>query len=304
MPSWFNWLPLAPVIEKYVDNGTRDLCTVDVALEDVGKFKVSLVGSKDRIELVRVETVDSDGNLSTAQIDAVSRLMDHVLSVVRLTYDVNADWVRWGANTVSVGAHDDAGNPNLGIKFSELSGAKPEIPVENIRNLIQTGANYRPLIKLLADAQMPLLPLQYRYLSLYKVLELEFRTARQWSGLKEVLEPYQAEFRTMRLSPLSLHNLIHAMRDKCVHIKIGEDDSLGIVGLDGPDAKIVEALIPVLFRVIANYLNGKVMGFRFVHSPAESSQPIRCHCGAIATNHIVRDGRNAFFCDSHFRHDI
>ena len=41
-------------------------------------------------------------------------------------------------------------------------------------------------MKLLGDAQLPTLPLQYRYLSLYKILELEFRVNRRWGGLNEI----------------------------------------------------------------------------------------------------------------------
>ena len=27
MAIWFNWSALSPLLEKYVDDGTRDLCT-------------------------------------------------------------------------------------------------------------------------------------------------------------------------------------------------------------------------------------------------------------------------------------
>src|SRR5215469_16193382 len=113
---------------------------------------------------------------------------------------------------------------------------------ENIRNVLVGSMGHQPLIKLLADAQMPLLPLQYRYLSLYKILELEFRLAGRWIGLQKLLEPYYDDYKGLNISMRSLPNLIHEMRDKCAHIKLGGNDSLGIIGLEGADAKIVTAL--------------------------------------------------------------
>ncbi len=128
---------------------------------------------------------------------------------------------------------------------------------------------YRPLIKLLADAQMPSLPLQYRYLSLYKILELEFRMAGRWVGLQKLLVLYDDDYKALNISTRSLPNLIHEMRDKCAHIKVDGNDDLGIVGLDGPDAKIVAELAKLLRRILTNYLTSRAMGLTFVHTPPE-----------------------------------
>jgi hypothetical protein len=260
MATWFNWSPLSPLIERYVDDGTRDLCTAEISIEDTGNFKVSLVGTKHRIELIRVATLDSDGNLSAKQSETVGKLVDHTLAVLKLTHDLGVDLVRWGENTISVGAHDVKGKPDLNIRISEIVGAQTEIAAENIRNVLVASMGHRPLIKLLADSQMPLLPLQYRYLSLYKILELEFRVAGRWIGLQKLLEPYNDDYKALNISERPLPNLIHQMRDRCAHIKVGGNDSLGIIGLDGPDAKIVTELVKLLRRILTSYLNSKSMG--------------------------------------------
>lgn len=273
MATWFNWSPLAPLIERYVDDGTRDLCTAEISIASVGDFKVSLVGTKHRIEMIRVATLDSDGNLSAKQEETIGKLIDHMVAVLRLTHDTEAALVRWGENVINIGAHDADGKPSLNVQISEIIGATPEVPAENIRNILVTSISHRSLIKLLADSQMPLLPLQYRYLSVYKILELEFRVAGQWIGLRELLQPYEDEYRAQNISARSLPNVIHEMRDKCAHIKVGGDDSPGIIGLDGPDAKIVTALTSLLRRVIVNHLNSKITGLTFVHSTSGAPQP-------------------------------
>jgi hypothetical protein len=81
--------------------------------------------------------------------------------------------------------------------------------------------------------------------------------------LKQILGPYEREYIAMNVSPLPLANIIHAMRDKCAHIKVGANDSLGIVGLDGPDAKIVTSLVPFLGKIISTHLNTKKVGMTF-----------------------------------------
>jgi len=236
---------------------------------------VTLVGTKQRIELIRVATLGSDGNLSTKQSEMVGKLVDHTLAVLKLTHDAGADLARFGENTISLGAHDVQGKPSLNIKISEIMGAQAEVAADNIRNVLVASMAHRPLFKLLADAQTPLLPLQYRYLSLYKILELEFRAAGRWVGLQELLASYNDEYKAMKISTRSLTNLVHEMRDKCAHIKVGGNDSLSIVGLDGPDAKIVAALVKLVARIITSHLTGKSMGLRFVHRPAESPQSVR-----------------------------
>ena len=274
MATWFNWSPLSPLMERYVDDGSRDLCTAKISIGDVGDFEVTLVGTKQGVELIRVATLGSDGNLSAKQSETVSKLVDHMLAVLKLTHNVSADLARFGENAISIGAHDDEGKPNLKIEISEIVEAQAEVAADNIRNVFVTSMGHRPLIKLLADAQMPLLPLQYRYLSLYKILELEFRVEGRWIGLQELLEPYDRSYKALNLSLRSLPNLIHEMRDKCAHIKVGGNDSLGIVGLDGPDAKIVVELVKLLGKVIVQHLTSKSIGLTFVLTPAEPPRPI------------------------------
>ena len=212
--------------------------------------------------------------MSAKQSETIGKLVDHTLAVLKLTHDVGVDLVRWGENTISIGAHDVKGKPSLNFQISEIAGAQADVPAENIRNVLVATMGYRPLIKLLADAQMPLLPEQYRYLSLYKILELEFRVAGRWIDLRKLLEPYEDDYKALNISARPLLNLIHEMRDKCAHIKVGGNDSLGILGLDGPDARIVTALIKLLRRILINYFNSRSMGLTFVPAPSEPPQPM------------------------------
>jgi hypothetical protein len=124
----------------------------------------------------------------------------------------------------------------------------------------------RHLMKLLSDTQLLSLPLQYRYLSLYKIFELELKFGGKWNGLDTLLAPYQEQYGALKVSDRALKNIIHELRDKCAHIKTGNNDDLGIVGLDHADTKIVSALMPLLIQIIANYISEKHAHLKIVVS--------------------------------------
>src|ERR1700704_2379566 len=144
MAKWFNWSPVVPLIERYVDDGSRDLCTAQVSIGDTGDFEVSIVGTAHRVEMIRVATLNSDGALSVKQQEMVSKLVDQMLMVLRLTYDVNADLVRFGDDTISLGAHDKDGLPNLGVNITEsFVGQRPVVASDNIRNVFVASMPHR-----------------------------------------------------------------------------------------------------------------------------------------------------------------
>lgn len=269
MPTWFVWSPVAPVVERYIDDGSRDLGTAAISVKGVGDFELGIIGTKHRVELIRIATRNSDGNLSAKQAEMVSKLVDHALAVLKIAYDVSVDLVRWGDSVISLGAHDVDGKPSLNVQIDTIAGPPTEVAAGNICNLFGATLKNRPLIKLIADSQTPSLPLQYRYLSLYKILELEFRVAGRWIGLRELLEPHSDEFKALKLCARPLLNAIHEMRDKCAHIKVGGRDDLGILGLDSPDAQIVDGLVKFLRRILIDYLSKKFPSVTFVHVPAD-----------------------------------
>lgn len=65
-----------------------------MSIRDTGDFQVSLVGTTHHIELIRVATLNSDGNLSAKQSEIVSGLFDHTLAVLKLTHNAGIDLVR------------------------------------------------------------------------------------------------------------------------------------------------------------------------------------------------------------------
>jgi hypothetical protein len=197
MPTWFNYSPITPMIERYDDDGSRDLCKAEVSIGDAGEFEVSVVGSANAIELIRVATLNSDGRLTIKQVETVGKLVDHMLAVLRFTYRTDVDLIRFGESTLSLGTHDKNGKPNLSMTISEIFDQEFRVNPDNIRNTFIASMSIRHLMKLLSDTQNNALPLQYKFLSLYKVFELEFRVGRKWPKLSETLAPYEDRYRAL-----------------------------------------------------------------------------------------------------------
>src|SRR5437899_10098523 len=117
--TWFNYTPLAPLIEKYSDDGSHDLFSVECDLQDEGLYRVAAIGDHETVQLIRVQSVNSDGNLSPRQARTVSQLVDHMISVLRFTTDQHVEKLWFGQETISFGSHgDNNGNPKFDISIS------------------------------------------------------------------------------------------------------------------------------------------------------------------------------------------
>jgi hypothetical protein len=260
--TWYNYTPLAPLIEKYSDDGSRDLLSIDCDLGDDGL--VAAIGERNTVQLIRVETVNGDGNLTAEQGRTVAQLVDHMITVLRFTTNQYVEKLWFGQDTISMGSHGHAnGRPSLEVKISEHFGAEYQLDCKNISAVFSAALSERDLFKLLGDGQQATLPLQYKYLSFYKVLEHEFREGKKWALLGEALAPWENEFRALEVTKQSLQNFVHALRDKCAHIKIGSSNELGFTGLSTRDMEVVEKVMPILKKAISAHLTGKYPSLRF-----------------------------------------
>lgn len=124
----------------------------------------------------------------------------------------------------------------------------------------------RESLRLLTDGVDESIPAQYRFLSLYKFLELRFRGADDhWDfrALNAACEAQLAAFATLGLGRTFQAELNH-LRDRCAHIRTGTGKKrrLGVTALNPAAMKEVRRLLPLLIdicRVVLNKdLEGKV----------------------------------------------
>ena len=117
-------------------------------------------------------------------------------------------------------------------------------------------------IRLLIDAGNRYIPLQYRYLSLYKLIEIEFKHRGDWrkAELDRFLDPFASGFCKIGISKKPRAYLAE-LRGRCAHIKTGgKNERLGVTHLNHQEAAKVERILPILGEIAVAILNARGKG--------------------------------------------
>lgn len=258
---FFRYTPLAPLMEAYVDDRKSDLLMVERHVSGVGHFKIAIVGRPSHPIMVRTELVGAaKEGFNEAQAWAEARLVDHLLSVYRLTMDQQIEylWLGQGRIWLDTEGDQDEAKPRFSASISTISESDYSREMKSASLLFEKTLGHEPLFKLLSDSQQPQLPISYRYLSVYKVLELEFKVAKKWPLLGQLLERFQDEYRALNVSNRTLENYIHEVRDLCAHIKLDNSpDGRGITGIESAEYPRVEKLFHLLSKIVFQHLTTK-----------------------------------------------
>jgi hypothetical protein len=92
--------------------------------------------------------------------------------------------------------------------------------------------------------------------------------------LEKLLNTFDDEFRSLKLTQLKMFNFIIHLRDRCAHIILGNHDSPGIIGLDSPDAQAVETFLPLFWKIAGRHLNDRYgQDGTLVFTPIEPPPP-------------------------------
>ena len=236
-------VPIKYICSKITDHERE--CKVAVFVDETGlPFYV-------RLEIPQLEREEIPENL----LPLIQTTKEHMLSVLRLTYHSNA-----GFFPRPFWAFVKDGTPfSIGLEFSEVAG-KFSFDAERVRRVFIGSFGHRIDIKLLADGLDQHVPLQYRYLSLYKILERRFKTKGRWQ--KEALESFLTQFETdfknigVTKKPSSY---VHELRDRCAHIKTNREVE-GVTHLNLQEAAKVETALPVIMKACINSINETAEG--------------------------------------------
>ncbi|MGA3107901.1 MAG: hypothetical protein ABSD99_00370 [Candidatus Bathyarchaeia archaeon] len=248
MKTCFIYYPLEPILEQYEDDENKTPAARITVKTREKDYEVALFADEanSRILFFRITVPNcAEEKIPEEDLSIVQSLKEHMLSVLRITYDNRA--TLWEINWWTF---IEEGKPRrTGIAVKEFIGGKPDF--DNVRNVFVATHSIRNKLRLLTDARDPHIPLQYQYLSLYKLLESEFKSEGDFgTELNKFLDRFQEEFRNLRFSPRLLRNYIHELRDRCAHVVVGKGQA-GVTQLSNKDALEVTNFLPLMIRICA-----------------------------------------------------
>jgi hypothetical protein len=209
--TWFNYAPLSTAGTDMKDDGSRVFSSVTIERGGSKKpLELAFIGDEANLELIRVKTPDTDGNLDAEDVRIIGSITEHAITILRLLFNQDIGPLYLAGRTPLFGqfGNDHDGSPQLNVRAEEIR-SPPKYDADQIRNAIVATAPIRVLLTLIDEARRPTSPLPFKYLSYYKILELEFRSDRKWNGLQEHLSQYGNKYRKLEIGQASLINVLH-----------------------------------------------------------------------------------------------
>lgn len=170
---YYHYTPLAPLQSEYKDDGSTILLSAPCEIKNTRIFEISLLGTQQEIQLIRVaiRTASEKEEITEEESNKIIELNQHMLSVLRVTYDPNADFANALGNFLKFGTFADEGKPSgMNLKLSITQNNEYKLNTQNILSTLCTSAissRLRNVLSLISDANVASYPLQFRYLSLY-----------------------------------------------------------------------------------------------------------------------------------------
>lgn len=189
----------------------------------------------------------------------INRATSHMLSIIKMGHDKNADFFRLDHGIFSFSSFSEIERPIFGM-HAELIG---EPSIIDAQVLIQSYSvtserNLHYVMELLSEGMAWQIPAHYRFLALYKIIELEHprRTADFHSSMDQ---EYVAESGDTG----QLRKLLPQIRVKIAHAVAS---GVSVPGLTDADRTAVVRLIPIMQRAIQADI-GQRYGIKFLVTP-------------------------------------
>jgi hypothetical protein len=257
----YYWL-IAPLRGGVVDTSDRKAAfALTVHALDAKEYEVSLFcDPQGHPEFARCRIAGlPEKAIPESLLPLLQSIREHLLSSLRLTFRPDVMF----AVPSTVWSFFPEGQPyGVNVLIEEFGSAA--YSPERTKDIFVHSYNIRELMRLFVDGVDARIPLQYRYLSFYKLIENRFRNQANWdrSALTDFLRPYAQSFSDLGFkgTPASV---LHALRDKCAHIKTGSREGrevLGVTHLNHGEVVRIESILPHLRAICAQIINERTDG--------------------------------------------
>ncbi|TKC89382.1 hypothetical protein FAZ69_10580 [Trinickia terrae] len=241
------------------DTGRNAGLTQDVTFHDGSHLDVAVyLDEHAHPHFVRVRAFDAVDIYDTARfLDHVSVLAEHMLSVLKVTWSERTAYVP--LSFFCQEAEDGTGASMLLQDMGERVFA-----CDAARSLFVHTMEARQSLRLITDSLDPGIPAQYRYLSLYKFLEIRYRNDKDhwdWDALEAACAPQLEQFAALKLDR-DLRGELEHLRDSCAHIKSGKGNKrrLGVTALHPKARRELERFMPIMAEICRAVFNADMAG--------------------------------------------
>jgi hypothetical protein len=254
---WY-WM-LAPARGGFEDKGGKAAFTQPINGPHGQKLEASLyVDDQGEPLFVRVRAIDAD-NIHDAEryLELVELAKEHMLSILRFSWHHDASYV-----PMSIFSQETEGGAGASVvvEWPSIHGFDPQ----QAHALFHNTFDHRESLRLLTDARDERVPIQYRFLSLYKFLELRYRGSDDlWdlAALSDACRPQLSAFDELKLKRPFVAEL-HHLRDRCAHIRSGNGKRrrLGVTALNPVALNEIRRMLPLLTEICRTIFNAELSG--------------------------------------------
>lgn len=254
--KYFFYTIIEPLQESYSDFGENDIFSYDVELS-IGTCQIALVGINNIPQLIRIRfdlEKDVDTVISSGLRAEFDRINHEAILVLRIICDPNMKLANIGP-AAHFGFASENGKPQNGpIQFK----AAANLNLETFMAVKSSNGNNIDFVGLYMESWSNNIPENYKFLSLYRILEMLFKNASngKWDDNFEVfLKVYENKFNEKYCEPgikKSLKNYVETMRNQCTHGKFIYK-SVITTGITGGDVKgnvVIRQFLPFFREIV------------------------------------------------------
>jgi hypothetical protein len=208
MPNSHRFLLLSPPPAQEDIERAPSILHFPLSMTDGRQFTVSLLGQPHLVCCVCVTIPNSNGHLSVEDLVRISKINPRMLATLRLTYDPNTDVVFTGDDYCNAQCVNEEEFPtSLPIQWGARFNPDFRVNVENIKSMFKCDRQVPGLIALLGEVGLSSLPIQYKFLALYKVLELSSSGKKSFSSVvRGLINKRNPQFQQLHLRALTFRN--------------------------------------------------------------------------------------------------
>jgi hypothetical protein len=255
MKTCYLYSLVVPVLEEFRDNRSIPaLAAIPVKLKEGREWEAAILGDETTIRATRI----SIPNVSNEKIDPQDfsralRLRSYLLDCIRLVYDTDAEYFRRGEAIFAMWNFlEPEKGPDFAINVTEPLNSDYRVNLEGLKQLIAVVPKMRPIVHLIADGANCRLPMQFRFLSYYKIIEMHYRVTSN-NKFNQFISAFVPEFKAVYPDISNVSQLcrrLSALRNRCAHIKLITGE-LGFSHLEAETDELLKAM-PIITRVVSH----------------------------------------------------